>query len=452
MRIQNLFFLLASFLILITTESYSQENKINTSRPLRVGDTVPDIVFKNIVNYNKEKLRLSDFKGKLIVIDIWSIWCSSCIAGFPTNEVTQKNLDGKVQFLLLTANNREEFDILSARSRVVKGTKLPFILEDTIINKLFPHLGVPHHVWIDSNMIVRAVTNEFGTSEGSLRHFLLTGDATSVRKRDGDWVDFNADTSLLLEGNGRVMGLLQSYSAFFNSMPNYPFKHALGYYYESRTNTEYNYLGVRFINITFKDLAKFTFRDVANISYDFEGGDKYLYPNENEKKNDFIKNYKFCYEMQLPQRYMDSSVSCRKKAIVKKVKSDIFTQFGFSMNVEEREYASLDLVKTGQLNFIGENPSGEQDSTISEHYQDSWIFKNYPIESFVNSYIPKILKQKIKVVNKTGYNKDITLQIKMKGQNIGDLNKELARYNVRLVPSKVRLKTIVVEKNNELIL
>ena len=55
-------------------------------KPLKIGDKVPDIEFKNIINYKSKTARLSDFKGKLVILDFWGTWCTSCIAAFPKME------------------------------------------------------------------------------------------------------------------------------------------------------------------------------------------------------------------------------------------------------------------------------------------------------------------------------------------------------------------------------
>ncbi|MGZ4100208.1 MAG: TlpA family protein disulfide reductase, partial [Bacteroidia bacterium] len=52
-------------------------------RPLKVGDKVPDITFSNVVNYKSATLKLSEFKGQVIMLDFWATWCSSCLAAFP---------------------------------------------------------------------------------------------------------------------------------------------------------------------------------------------------------------------------------------------------------------------------------------------------------------------------------------------------------------------------------
>src|SRR5579872_3883205 len=72
----------------------------NDSVPgLRPGDRVPDLAVSHVIHYPSDSLRLSDFRGKLLVLDFWATWCSPCVAMVPVMDSLQKEFAGTVQFL-----------------------------------------------------------------------------------------------------------------------------------------------------------------------------------------------------------------------------------------------------------------------------------------------------------------------------------------------------------------
>ncbi|MGN7720249.1 TlpA family protein disulfide reductase [Chitinophaga sp. 22620] len=426
---------LTGTLILIAVVSYSQLVSDVKRRPIKIGDTIPDIIFRNVVNYNKKELRLTDFKGELIVIDIWNRWCTTCIAGFPKNERMQDKYKGKLQFLLLTSNTPEEFNALKNRSTIVRNTRLPYILSDTLVNNLFPHLGVPHHIWIDSNFVVKAVTNE--TSEAHLDDYFKTGSTRSVRVRDNDLMDFNDRVPLLSEGKGRLQKYIQSYSLFMSSIPDYPFTDPMGYYTDTLGMRITN--RVRFINASLTDLLQFAF-GTPNARFDFPGGDKYQENKGAEDSNEFIKKYTYCYELLLPPNYRDSLPEVNARAIRAKMKNDIASNFGFKFSVKDVEYDCLELLSTGPLKT--ERKKSEK-TPLSENIGSRWRFLYWDLTVLAES-LREILQSDMLIIDKTGIRGKVDLELKIETRDLPTLNRELNKYNLKLSPGKIILPTTIV--------
>ncbi len=158
-----------------------------------IGDFVPEIKFQ-MLNYSSSTAKLSDFKGKMVILDFWATWCSSCVANFPKLESLQTSFKEKVQVLLVNStvtegknfNKIEEF----LRKRREKGNviKLPSAIEDSIAVKLFPHKEVPHYVWISPEGVVRAITGiEEVTKDNILK--ILNGETVDFRPKKDFYLD-----------------------------------------------------------------------------------------------------------------------------------------------------------------------------------------------------------------------------------------------------------------------
>jgi len=125
---------------------------------LKKGDHVPEHYLKMLIG-NK--------KTKLILLDFWSTYCTSCIASFPKLEKLKKHFDSELEIVLINSAETEDeaktrfskMNMKSVNSSDEYMPNFPRIFKDTIFKYLFPFLGVPHCVWIDGSGKVMQITN-----------------------------------------------------------------------------------------------------------------------------------------------------------------------------------------------------------------------------------------------------------------------------------------------------
>ncbi len=67
-----------------------------------IGQHIPDIPLTYYYQDKPVNGKLSDFRGKLLIIDFWATWCSPCVAMLPKMEQLQSQFADKIQFLPVT--------------------------------------------------------------------------------------------------------------------------------------------------------------------------------------------------------------------------------------------------------------------------------------------------------------------------------------------------------------
>ncbi|MEO6681466.1 MAG: TlpA disulfide reductase family protein [Ginsengibacter sp.] len=146
---------------------HTNAQKTPALKPLSIGDAVPDIVFNNVINYKDSTIRLSDFKGKLVILDFWAPYCASCIKVFPKIDSLQEKYHDQIQFISVAITfGTGKFGVdavktLFPRLRNEGRGKYNFpvvVYTPDQLLELFPHQGFPFYAWIDKNRKAYAFT------------------------------------------------------------------------------------------------------------------------------------------------------------------------------------------------------------------------------------------------------------------------------------------------------
>lgn len=118
--------------------------------PFQIGERVPDLPLKNIINYKDSAATFSSFGDKLIILDFWNTHCTTCIKMFPLEDSLQAMLSGDVQFILVTSDKKEDIILFLEKYKQKHGSslRLPILAGDNLLHKLFLFTYIPHYVWI----------------------------------------------------------------------------------------------------------------------------------------------------------------------------------------------------------------------------------------------------------------------------------------------------------------
>lgn len=189
-----------------------KQSSTDTAGALRsrvhAGDPVPDVTISGIAGLSLNgkpvtTARISDFRGKLLILDFWATWCAPCRSMVPVMDSLRRVFGEGLVFLPVTYESSAVVGPVLAQMRRVRGFDLPEVTGDTVLHGLFPHRSLPHYVWIDPNGKLRAVT-EFGEVTGAHIRRVLSGATTQLgmeEKRDVR-VAYDKGRPLLVGGNG----------------------------------------------------------------------------------------------------------------------------------------------------------------------------------------------------------------------------------------------------------
>jgi thiol-disulfide isomerase/thioredoxin len=181
-NIGNTFFRI--FLIVTLIVPPNKANAQGKVKELSVGDTIPDIELKNILNYKTNSLWIKDFEGKLLILDFWATWCSPCIGAFAKIDTLQKKFSGKVQFLPVTAEETSTVKSFLEKLFTAKRLLFPTVTADEVLGKLFKHTYLPHYVWINKNRKIVAISETKEINERNIQAVLENKPVFIPVKRD----------------------------------------------------------------------------------------------------------------------------------------------------------------------------------------------------------------------------------------------------------------------------
>ncbi len=154
---------------------------------LQPGDQVPELTLTNVLHSPKNPLQLSDYKGKLLLLDFWASWCSSCIENLPRIEGLAEKYPEKFAVLGVDDEPKSKVEqFFKTKSHNGKPYHFTSTYSDTILRQWFPHQTIPHCVWIDPNGKVIAITGAADVTEQSLLSALDRHPLNIPTKKDID--------------------------------------------------------------------------------------------------------------------------------------------------------------------------------------------------------------------------------------------------------------------------
>ncbi|WP_158996237.1 redoxin family protein [Mucilaginibacter sp. L196] len=136
----------ATLFLLLSFNAFSQ---------IKVGQRVTNIPIQNLLNAPLKQTQLSDFNGKVILLEFWATYCGPCITAMSHLQELQKECTGKLRIITVTSEKESRIKKFIEN----KPSNLWFAVDSAnLLQQSFPLRTIPESVLIDKNGVVVAIT------------------------------------------------------------------------------------------------------------------------------------------------------------------------------------------------------------------------------------------------------------------------------------------------------
>jgi len=120
-------------------------------RPPAVGNTATDF---GLPGLDGRPIRLSDFRGKMVLLNFWATWCKPCTTEMPAMQAAYDKLRDR-GLVVLAVNELE--DTAKVRQHIeAYGHTFPVLMDrDNKVANMFGVFGLPVTVFIDQHGVVQ---------------------------------------------------------------------------------------------------------------------------------------------------------------------------------------------------------------------------------------------------------------------------------------------------------
>ncbi len=447
-------FLITIMLVNICTHTVFAQSIVELS----VGNKLPDVEINEIINYKSPKANISDFKGKLLILDFWATYCAPCVSMFPKMDSLQKNFNGKIQFLSVTKEPEKKVTTFLNNMYKVRHIKPISIINDKLFSSYFPYSEIPYYVWIDPNGKVIATTGSNEITKKNIEAILLGKPTTFINRNDiRNWkIDYEKSLFVLSHNFVQNDTLAKREEIPKKNILSYSIAskyvdHAHGRFYFNMDHLTIYNLGLGFLYQLAYDMGYYDapVRGAFNSksSYVFEIKDKNLLNKikiidttikaGTPEMDEWGKNNAVCYEIVYP-----TGLSWKEKMTL--VREDLDRYFakpmGFKVSVEKRIDSSVTVLRRNKklpLSTLGKTPE--------KHYDRySYSQQNMPLSEFLgvlNSYF--FQNKKNTMVNKTDLTGRVDLDLVCDMTKLNSINKALSNYGLVFTVEPTQIDVLV---------
>ncbi|SHF77857.1 Thiol-disulfide isomerase or thioredoxin [Fodinibius roseus] len=125
------------------SESTSQKEQ---AEPQTTADYVEQATFTSL---DGDTVSVSDFKGKVVMIDLWETWCKPCLASFPTLQKLQEEYPDDFVLLAVTPGFTDTKEDARAFARE-HDYDFTYLMDSNGLHEKVGVQGIPFKLYVDA--------------------------------------------------------------------------------------------------------------------------------------------------------------------------------------------------------------------------------------------------------------------------------------------------------------
>ncbi len=399
--------------------------------PLKIGDRVPDLFIENIINQPGGTAHLSDFKGKLLILDFWATWCRPCVEAIPRFEQLQREFDDQLQILMVTSLPTSSIAKFFSDRKI----SLPSVTNDQKLSKLFPHKYVPHEVWIKDGKVI-AITGEAEVTAINIKA-QLSGKAPVLAEKKSNF-DYDNTKPLLFNGNGGQTNDLLYYSVFTGYLDGIG---GGGVYTDSL-----NRFKLRALNGTVLQLYQGAMRYTDNRELaqtnrcipEFDS-QEVLPPPKVPAYSPAVRGKYYCYELIVPVTLKDRA----GELMLEDLNRFFGARYHLRGTIERRTVKCWALRKTETYAGLASQSPTPQ---ITSDESNVMVYSKQPFSKFYQTIVGLYRHDPLPVIDQTGITSDIDISFPSGVKDIRKFSDSLESYGLHLVQDSCEIDMLVIKQ------